>query len=79
MSLRERMERKSSRETRRVSREEALAAFYRDIDPMHYAGERFTATDEIARPKDVRRNPWLYARVMNEEDYWPTVRKGNRK
>jgi hypothetical protein len=78
MSLRERMEKKS-KETRKVSRQEALAAFYQDIDPMHYAGEGFTATDEIARPKDVRRDPWLYARVMNEEDYWPTAKKRNKR
>lgn len=79
MSVRERMNKKPTKETRKVTREEALRAFYADIDPMHYAGEGFTATDEIPRPRDVAGNPYLLARVLNEEDYWPTAARRKRK
>jgi len=39
---------------------------------MHYAGEGFTSEEEIARPSDVRNNPYLLARVLNQGSYWPT-------
>ncbi len=79
MSVRERMNKKPAKETRKVTREEALRAFYQDIDPMHYAGEGFTATDEIPRPRDVAHNPYLLARVLNEEDYWPTAARRKKR
>lgn len=74
MSLNERMKRKEKprKETLRLTREQWLQAIRDDIDPMHYAGEGFTATDEIARPADIKQNKYLLARVLNEEDYWPT-------
>lgn len=77
MSVRERMN-KPRKETRKVTREEALRAFYADIDPMHFAGEGFSAEDEIARPLDVKHNPYLLARVRNEGAYWPTVERKKR-
>lgn len=79
MSLKERMNQKPRKETRTITREEALRAYYRDIDPMHFAGEGFSAEDEIAKPTDVKHNPYLMARVLNEGDYWPTVERKRRR
>ena len=63
---------KRKTEVRTLTREQALKAYYDDIDPMHYAGEGFTSEEEIARPSDVRNNPYLLARVLNQGSYWPT-------
>lgn len=41
-----------------------------EIDPAAYAGEGFTATEEIPRADDIG-NPWVRGRVGREEDYWP--------
>ena len=79
MSVRERMNGKPRKETRKISREEAIRAFYQDIDPMHFAGEGFTSTEEIPNPRDSAHNPYLLARVLNEEAYWPTVEKRKRR
>lgn len=40
------------------------------VDPANYAGEGFTATDEIPLPSDVD-NPWVRGAVENEGAYWP--------
>jgi hypothetical protein len=36
-----------------------------------YAGEGFSATDEIAKKSDVKDNPWLRGMVGKEGDEWP--------
>lgn len=71
-SVLDEMTNKPARERLTLTREQALKAYYDDIDPMHYAGEAFTDEDEIARPRDVRNNPHLLARVLNSGHYWPT-------
>lgn len=51
--------------TRRIlKRDEA------DIDPLHYAGEGFTSTEEIPRIKDIE-NRYVRGRALNEGAYWP--------
>ena len=50
-----------------------------DLDPASYAGEGFTATEEIARPNDITDSPHLKARVGNEGAYWPEADKRNWK
>lgn len=59
-------------EHRQMTRQEFLEALQADLDPMNYAGEGYSATDEIARPRDVAHNPHLYARVMGEGEEHPT-------
>ena len=49
-----------------------------DLDPASYAGEGFTATDEIARPADID-SPHVRARVGHEGEYWPEAHKENWK
>ena len=62
---------KKGAERVKESPEAWLRALKEDIDPMHFAGEGFTSTEEIPRPMDVASNPHLLGRVMNEEAYWP--------
>lgn len=55
-------------ERRILSKDEA------DIDPLHYAGENFTSTEEIPRIKDIK-DRYLRGRALNEGDYWPGPRR----
>lgn len=71
-SIADKMAKKPRRETLTLTREQALRAYYDDIDPMHYAGEGFSSEEEIAKPSDVKHNPYLLARVLNQGHYWPT-------
>ncbi len=41
------------------------------VDPANYAGEGFTATEEIPRAGDVTDNPWVRGRVGREGEDWP--------
>lgn len=58
-------------ERRNLSQDEFYRAVHGDVDPMNFAGEGFSAPDEIAREGDVD-NPWLRGRIDSAgEDYWP--------
>jgi hypothetical protein len=52
------------------NRDAFYAAVHGQVDPMNYAGENFTATDEIPLPSDVD-NPWIRGKIENDGDYWP--------
>lgn len=47
-----------------------MEAMRHDIDPMHYAGEGFTSTEEIPRIEDIA-NAHVRGRAKREGEYWP--------
>lgn len=53
-----------------MSKEEFYAALTGDIDPQKYAGEKWFATEEYARPQDISDRNTRYE-VGREEDYYP--------
>lgn len=71
MSIKENMGEKTPKgERQQITFEEFLRAVLSDIDPAKYAGEGWFATEEYARPEDIR-NPWTRGEVMREGDYYP--------
>jgi len=57
-----------------------MHAIMDDIDPAAYAGEGFTATEEIPRADDIIGNDYVRGRVGHEEEYWPGPKgKGKNK
>jgi hypothetical protein len=58
------------KETRRVTREEWLAAILGDIDPLKHAGEGWFSTEEYPTPGDVS-DPFLQGEIGKEGDYYP--------
>lgn len=58
--------------TEPMTREEWLASLSSDIDPMKYAGEGWFATDEYAKPSDIK-DPYVRSQVGKEEEYYPEV------
>jgi hypothetical protein len=54
-----------------MTKEEYLAAIAGDIDPMKYAGEGWFATEEYARPGDIKNNPQLRNEIGGEGEYYP--------
>lgn len=51
-----------------------MQALKDDIDPMKYAGEGWFATEEYARPDDIKGNKWLPNEIGGEGDYYPESR-----
>jgi hypothetical protein len=50
-----------------------------DIDPAKYSGEGWYATDEYAKPSDIK-NPYTRADIpMSGEDYYPPPDVKRRK
>ncbi|UOF77039.1 hypothetical protein [Caudoviricetes sp.] len=54
-----------------MSKEEFLKALKEDIDPMKYAGEGWFATEEYARPEDIKNNRRLQNEIGGEGEYYP--------
>ncbi len=65
-------------ERQKVTKKDILDAMASEQDPAMFAGEGFSATDEIARPDDVAHNPYLYGRVHDEEGYYPGAKRKKR-
>ena len=61
-------------ETHKVSRAEHIRGKLDDVDPMKHAGEGWFATEEYARPADIK-NPYVRADVGREGDYYPSPRR----
>lgn len=53
------------------SKAEAIAALMTDIDPAKYAGEGWTATEEVAKPSDIKGNKRLRSEIGHEGSYYP--------
>jgi hypothetical protein len=58
-------------EHHRISKQEFYRNLIGAVDPAMYAGEGFSATDEIAKKSDIKDNPWLRGMVGKEGDEWP--------
>lgn len=54
-----------------MSRQKWLDTNLGDIDPLKYAGEGWTATEEIPRAADIVGNERLKHEVGREGDYYP--------
>lgn len=48
-----------------------MDALRSDIDPLKHAGENWYATEEIARPEDIKDNAYLRGEVGHEGAYYP--------
>lgn len=49
-----------------------------DIDPLKHAGEGFFATEEYARPKDIK-DKYVRADTENYGDYYPKAKTRPKK
>lgn len=58
-----------------MTKADALAAIKSSLDPLKYAGEGWTATEEVAKPSDIKNNKRLRSEIGFEGDYYPETRR----